>query len=332
VDGRPGGEYDLAAELHRCPTRVLADSAPRSDCGSLAALAGATIMVPCSKPKRSTATWSTTEKARDIVTNGAALRAPYLLFPAIGFLATCSAPNRRLSTSLLPQAFDSTSHSACYNGVGFFRVPKADLQRRLPGGFVARDGSLLGREHAGYGLVALAYYDCQRRGGDEDRFAVIATPVENPSFAQDLRPVRWSWYEFGRVADNRERVEIARERGFSVQIATLSHPPFHEGDRQSSFTAVVNGKPLFEVRAALTDSVNFQAQSHRFWHRRRDGRVVSTRFDFGYHHSWVGRFDGCTFHGEALGIPELSSIECTGIGVTEAIERLPMTEQVIRWR
>lgn len=260
------------------------------------------------------------------------MRAAYMLIPSVGILAACSTPAHRLATSLIPQAFEATSDSRCHSGAGFFRVPKSDLQRRLPTGFVVRDGSLLGGEYAGYGLLVVAYYNCPRGAGGSDGFAIVATPIEDPGFALDLRPVRWNWYEFGRIANNRERVERAREQGLSAQLATLSHAPFHEGDRSSSFAAAIDGRRLFEVRAALTDSVNFQAQSHRFWHLRADGHLVSTRLDFGYHHSWVGRLDGCSFEGETLAIAELSSIECTGVGVSEAIESLPMSEHVILWR
>jgi len=260
------------------------------------------------------------------------MRAAYMLIPSVGILAACSTAARAPATSVIPRGFEVISHSRCYSGAGFFRVPKSDLQRRLPTSFVVRDGSLMGGEYAGYGLLVVAYYECPRAGGGSDGFAILATPIEDPEFAPDLRPVRWNWYEFGRVANTRERVERAREQGLSAELATFSHPPFQEGDRTSSYAAAIDGRRLFEVRAALTDSVNFQAQSHRFWHRNADGHLASTRLDFGDHHSWIGRFDGCSFEGETFAIAELSSIKCTGIGVTEAIESIQMSEHVIRWR
>lgn len=244
----------------------------------------------------------------------------------------CRTPVQRTAIAALPRAFEPSSYANCYNGVGFFRVSKAEVDRLVPDGFTARDGSIMGPEHKGYGVIALIYYSCPRAGGGEDGLAIVATPIADPSFVVDLRAVRWNWYEFGRLVDSRERVEELRSRGLSAQAATFSHRPFREGDTESSFVASVEGGQLFAVRAVLTDSVNFEAQSHRLWHRRPDGRLVSTRLDFAYHHSWIGRFASCSFHSRLLAVVDLSPIECTGAGVTEAIESLSFKEQVILWR
>lgn len=243
-----------------------------------------------------------------------------------------SACHARVSSvpTRLPEAFAPVRYSNCYNGAGFFRTDKAKLTARMPTKFVPRDGSVLGPAHQGYGLVALILLACPHAGGT-DRVAIIATPIEDPSFASDLRAVRWNWYEFGRLVGDQARLEQLTKYGYSVRQASLTYVPFHEGDRESSFAAGLAGRTLFQVRATVTDSVNFQAQSHRFWHQRPAGGLVSTRLDFDYHHSWIGRFASCTFEASVFPEANLVGIECSGEGVTEAIESLTYTEQVVVW-
>ena len=258
---------------------------------------------------------------------------PVLLISAIVLLlGGCLRSASPASSIPTVQVFEPESRSNCFNGVGFFRVAKGELDQRLPPGFRSRDGSLLGRAHAGFGLVALIYYSCPRPSGADYRVALIATPIEDPSLSAELRAVRWNWYEFARLVDSPEVVGQMKDRGFSVQAADLSHRPFREGATVSSFSVTDRQRPLLDVRASLTDSVNFQAQSHRYWHQRADGRLVTTRLDFAYHHSWIGRFASCTLNSRLLTVINLSPMSCSGEGITEAIETLNFTEQVILWR
>lgn len=259
-------------------------------------------------------------------------RSQFTLAAIALLLQACRPSTPPVNAILAAQVFDPENRANCYNGVGFFRVAKAELDQRLPRGLVSRDGSLLGSEHGGYGLVALIYLSCPRADAGDYRFALIATPIEDPKAAADLRAVRWNWYEFARIVDSQERANQMHARGFSVQPGNLSHFPFREGATESSFSVRVGHEQLFEVRAALTDSVNFPPQSHRFWHQRSDGRLVTTRLDFAYHHSWLGRFASCSLNSGLLTVTRLSPMRCSGIGVTEAIERLDFLEQVILWK
>ena len=126
-----------------------------------------------------------------------------------------------------------------------------------------------------------------------------------------------------RLEGDPARVETLSGYGFSVQRATFSHDSFAEGDTESRFTVSVPGGTVLSVTAALTDSVNFEAQSHRFWHVAEDGRLLSTRLDFEYHHSWLGSFRTCELVSSLLEADStVRDLECSAVGVTEAIERI----------
>lgn len=180
--------------------------------------------------------------------------------------------------------------------------------------------------------MVFIYFSCPSSIDSSIQTAIIATPIEEPSLANDLRTVRWNWYEFARITGTSKQAEELSSIGLSAQHATLSNTPFHEGDTVSFFKAIVPDALLFEVGAKLTDSVNFEAQSHRLWHQRSDGHLVTTRLDFEYHHSWIGKFKSCTFNAGLLSVADLKGIECTHIGITEAIESINFTEQIMLWR
>ena len=208
-----------------------------------------------------------------------------------------------------PEVLPETRYEGCFNGVGFFEVDRADLAARLPEGFTPRDGAFMGSEYEGKGMLALLYYACPASGDVRRRLALIATPVEPRPLAPVLREVRWSWYE----------------------LARFGHEPFREGDTVAEFRVSVQDGEVFSVRAALTDPIDFAAQSHRFWHEADDGRLISARLDFADHHSWIGSFHACDLQPRLLPTDVLDGIECSGRGITEAIETLDFTEQVVLW-
>lgn len=235
------------------------------------------------------------------------------------------------SSFAAPQVVASESYEGCFNGAGFFEMDFADLATRLPAGYAPLDGSFLGPEYAGKGLLAMVYLSCPLPSGGAQQWAVIATPIEDPAITADLRPVRWNWYEVARLEGDPARVETLSGYGFSVQRATFSHDSFAEGDTESRFTVSVPGGTVLSVTAALTDSVNFEAQSHRFWHVAEDGRLLSTRLDFEYHHSWVGSFRTCELVSSLLEADSVRDVECSAVGVTEAIETIDFAEQIVLW-
>jgi hypothetical protein len=110
------------------------------------------------------------------------------------------------------------------------------------------------------------------------------------------------------------------------------HTLFHEGDTITFFKANLPDGLLFEVGLELTDSVNFEPQSRRLWHQRSDGHLVTTRLDFEYHHSWIGKFKSCSFNAVLLTVADLKGIECAHIGITEAVESINFTEHIMLWR
>jgi hypothetical protein len=94
---------------------------------------------------------------------------------------------------------ESERFEGCFNGAGFFETDLADLTARLPHGYAPLEGSFIGPQHAGKGMLALIYFSCPGSGGDLRQWAMIATPVEDPPLTADLRPVRLSWYEMARL-------------------------------------------------------------------------------------------------------------------------------------
>lgn len=233
---------------------------------------------------------------------------------------------------VLPELLVSRSYQNCYNAAGFFRVDKAKLDSRIPKGFVSRDGGLiLGPEHGGHGFLVLIYFSCPPSQDSAFQTIIIATPIEEPSVGLDLREVRWNWYEFGRIAGS-SKAEALIPLGFSVEAASLSNDAFHEGDTAAFFEARAGNDLLLRIDAKLTDSVNFEAQSHRLWHQRTSGQLISTRLDFQYHHSWIGELEDCFFDVSLLHSFNLSDFACAKTGVTEAIETINFSEHVVQWR
>lgn len=224
-----------------------------------------------------------------------------------------------------------SEYRQCYNGVGFFQVDKEQLGSRLPKTFSPRDGSILGSLYEGYALLAIIYYSCPQPDSTNKTWSLIATPIENPSAASGLSHVRWNWYEFARLVETADRVDSLSKLGFTVRRAKLFHSQFNEVNRKARFAAHIGGNTVFNVEASLTDTVNFNAQSHRFWHQSSNDRTLSTRLNFEYHHSWLGGFKHCEMDTDELNLEIIRGIECTGVGVTEAIESLTFDEHVIIW-
>lgn len=232
-----------------------------------------------------------------------------------------------------PQVLASKSYTDCYNAAGFFRVKKNEINSGLPKGFTARDGSsILGTDYAGYSFLVFIYLSCPVQMDSSIQTVIIATPIEEPLLANDLRTVRWNWYEFARIAGTSKQAEALSSVGLSAQHATLSNTLFHEGDTIAFFRANVPDGLLFEIGAKLTDSVNFEPQSHRLWHQRPDGHLVTTRLDFEYHHSWIGKFKSCSYNPGLLKVAHLKGIDCSDVGITEAIESINFTEHLMLWR
>lgn len=179
-----------------------------------------------------------------------------------------------------PRILPIKHYEKCYNGVGFFQVDKEQLDNRLPTGFTSRDGAIFGEAYEGYGLLALLYYSCPVADSAYENFALIATPIEDPVLSPELREVRWNWYEFVRIVESSDRLQELSSIGFTIRKGNLSHAPFQEGDTLSDFAVEVSGGVAFTVQAALTDSMTFQPQSHRFWHRSAKNNLLSTRLDF----------------------------------------------------
>lgn len=230
-----------------------------------------------------------------------------------------------------PRILPIKHYGKCYNGAGFIQIDKERLDNRLPPGFTSRDGSILGEGYEGYGLLALLYYSCPVADSVYKNFALIATPIEDPALAAELREVRWNWYEFARIVESSDLLQELSSIGFTIRKGTLSHSPFHEGDTLSDFTVEVPGGVAFTVQAALTDPITFQSQSHRFWHRSAKYTLLSTRLDFDNHHSWIGGFANCRLNADLLGVKNLAEIQCNTVGVTEAIESLTFDEQIVQW-
>ena len=264
------------------------------------------------------------------------VRVLVLFFTLVLIACACSRNNSSDESgnqNKFPRALPTKSFTDCYNGAGFFRVNKDNLTARLPKDFVARDGGeILGEQFKGYGYLVLIYFACPLGNDSTMQLAVIATPIQEPTFANDMRTVRWNWYEFGRIVATSNQAKDLNALGFSAQYAILSNTAFHEGDTITSFEAKVDDNILLRVEMSLTDSVNFQAQSHRLWHQRSDGRLVSTRWDFEYHHSWTGKFENCSFNSDILSVADLKGLECSGEGITEAIERISFSENLMVWR
>ena len=249
------------------------------------------------------------------------------------FSLACRAPAYKNNERKVPEALPARSFTACYNAAGFIRVNKEDLADRLPNGFIARDGGeILGEAFKGYAYLVLIYFSCPLENNSRMQMAIFATPVEDPSFAKDMRTVRWNWYEFGRISPSINEVEDWNALGFSAQQSDLHNAPFHEGDTITSFEGKVANQILFKVEMRLTDPVNFESQSHRLWHQRPDGNLVSTRWDFEYHHSWIGRVKSCSFNPNLFSIADLKGIKCSSEGITEAIEKINFTENMMVWR
>jgi hypothetical protein len=247
---------------------------------------------------------------------------------------SCREHTSGTDSAKFPQVFAPKSYTDCYNAAGFFRANKDEINSRLPKGFTARDaGSILGSEYNGYSFLVFIYFSCPSSYDDSSfQTTIIATPIEEPALANDLRTVRWNLYEFARLAGTLKQADELSALGLSVQHATLSNTPFHKGDTVAFFKADVLDGLLFEVGARLTDSVNFEAQSHRLWHQRADGHLVTTRLDFEYHHSWIGKLKSCSYDAGLLTVSDLKGIECTEVGITEAIESVSFTENIILWR
>lgn len=247
---------------------------------------------------------------------------------------SCRENSAATDSAKFPQVFPSKSYVDCFNAAGFFRADKNEINSRLPKGFTARDaGSILGSEYNGHSFLVFIYFSCPP-SDDNSSFqtTIIATPIEEPVLASDLRTVRWNWYEFARLAGTSQQADELSALGLSVQHATLTNTPFHEGDTVAFFKADILDGLLFEVGARLTDSVNFEAQSHRLWHQRADGHLATTRLDFEYHHSWIGKLKSCSYDASLLTVADLKGIKCTQVGVTEAIERINFRENIILWR
>jgi hypothetical protein len=250
----------------------------------------------------------------------------------IGLFLINSCRNESASNSLgFPKVVSTDAYRDCYNAVGFFRVTKEHVNNRLPEGFTAKDGaSIMGPDYNGYAFIVLIYFACP---GEKTSLqtAIIATPIEEPELSSDLRSVRWNWYEFARLTDSKNKSDELSAVGFASQHTTFSHTPIHEGDTTAVFEGIGNSS-LFKVATHLTDSVNFEAQSHRFWHVDANGHLLTTRLDFDDHHSWIGKFTECTFDPAELTVVNLDGIECTGVGITEAIETINFKVQMMRWK
>lgn len=256
------------------------------------------------------------------------------MFICLLFLCgSCREHVSRSNSVEFPQALASKNYTDCYNAAGFFRANKSEINSRLPMGFTAQDGSsILGPDYKGYSFLIFIYFSCPSSVGRSFQTTIIATPIEEPPLTNDLRTVRWNLYEFARIAGTSTQAEELSNVGLSAQHATLTNTPFHEGDTVTFFKATTLDGLLFEVGAKLTDSVNFEAQSHRLWHQRSDGNLVTTRLDFEYHHSWIGKVNSCSYNAGLLTVADLKGIECTHMGVAEAIESINFTEHRMLWK
>lgn len=245
------------------------------------------------------------------------------------FLAACGA--RQPAPQTAPRALGSQRYTACFNAAAFFETDLLDLKRRLPDGYSPREGSFLGSQYAGRGMLALVYFSCPTASAGLHQWALIATPIEDPPVTPDLRPVRWNWYELARLEGNIGRLKTLRDYDFLVDSATFSHDPFRSGDAESRFAVSTPAGNVFSVTAALARPVNFEAQSHRFWHVSEAGSLLSTRLDFDYHPSSLGSFVECVLDTSHLRGRELQGVRCTGSGVTEAVEAIDFSEQIVLW-
>ena len=251
-----------------------------------------------------------------------------LTIPMIVFCTACSDPETPRPSG--PQLIDSGTYTGCFDGAGFFEMDFADLAERLPSEFVPLDGSLISDEYAGKGLLTLIFLACPLHNGETRRWAMVATPIEDPSITEVLRPVRWSWYELARFEGDAARAEVLSSHGLKTYAAELSNAPFSEGDVESTFDVSLSGEAIFSVRAALQNTADMEAQSHRLWHLADDGRLISTRWDFEEHHSWLGSFDDCVLNLDEFS-EQLEGVRCSAIGVTEAIATIDFVEQVVLW-
>jgi len=229
-----------------------------------------------------------------------------------------------------PAILRTTQYAGCFNGTAFFQLDYDDLARRLPHGFRPMDGSFMGEAFAGSGMLALIYLSCPQPSGDVHRWSIVATPVDDPPFAGLLRTVRWNWYELARFEANEGRLGVLLDAGWEPISAILEHAPFQVGHTESEFSVSVGGDRVLRAAAARLNYVDFEAQSHRAWHRASNGRLLSVRFDFAPHHSGIGGFDDCELQLRVL-VPSLADLSCSGVGVTEAVETIDFLEEVVSW-
>ena len=234
-------------------------------------------------------------------------------------------------THSVPATSDAVHYAECFDGVAFIPTSLDALNASLPSGFVARDGSLLGNQFKGSGLLAVLYLSCPKVDGSWGHRVFVATPIEAPSLASDLRAVEWHWYEYERFVDTEEQAVALRTQGFSARVATMSNAPFMRDGSEASFVIEVAGDTAAVIHGLVESATESPAQSHRAWHVSADGRLLTTRWDFRPHHSRWGSIDSCTLRPDLL-VRDVAGAQCARNAMMEAIAAIEFDEQVTQWK